>query len=850
LALGPEVLNLQSRNIWFLVLVVVLTAASVFGYMNKPLKKGLDVAGGIRLTMQIDPATITPEQRKNLSRLQNQVQDNLERRISQGLGLNEATVTTKGDTGFVIEMPGATDLEQAKSLLKSTAKVQLFHAKNVATSKRPNKLYSTAQQLTDENGAPYTTFTRVSNPNVELKPGDPAYKAMIDGWDLLIEGDDISDAYGETLGPGKARPQFKFSSEGSQIMSAWSRKYLNEGENIAFVMDDRVLQISPKNDGAILSGGAYIEGEFDAKYVKELTGMIKSGSIPVSLTVEASEKVSPTIGEKAFNQMVTAGVISFVIIVIYLVAYYSFPGVVAAIAMTLYCLFTITVMKYAGATFSLASLAAFILSVGMAVDANILVFERVKEELRAGRKLSTAIELGFKRALSAIFDSNACTVITSTVLFVLGTAAVKGFATALVIGVLVSFFTAVTVTRSLLVGLTSIGIGNDVKWYALNRNLFGEKLEAGASEKTLKVISKYKRYFMISACLIIPGLIALGMNGIKPNVEFQGGFEASYAVDNTITSKTILDSLEKNGIKGANVKFASVGNTREAYVTIPSNNPVVKTNDPEAISKIATAAGLTADAKSGISEVGPSVRAETTTNAIKGILYASGLIVLYIALRFGFALGGMKNGIKFGMSAVLALLHDVVFVIGSAAIVGLLFGWEVSSMFITAMLTVIGFSVHDTIIIFDRIRENLKRSRGAETFEHLCDISVTQTIARSINTSSTAMLPLVLLLIFGTPTPDLKFMVLVMFLGIAVGTYSSIFNASPILWLWDKAIVKKKGEAEGLVSEAQRESKLRAAQIVAAPVTAGEVDASAYGTIKRKQSVREQASHSIDDDED
>lgn len=849
MALGPEVFKLQSRNVWFLVLVVALTAASIFGYVNKPLKKGLDVAGGIRLTMKIDPATITAEQRKTLGRLQTQVQDNLERRISQGLGLNEGTVTTKGDTGFVIEMPGATDLEQAKSLLSSTAKVQLFHAKNVTTEKR-NKTYSVAQQTTDEKtGAPYATFTRISNPSVEIKPGDTAYKSMIEGWELLIEGDDISDAFGQVLGEGKARPEFKFSAEGSKVMSAWSRRFMNEGEQIAFVMDGRVLQISPKENGAILSDGAFINGEFDAQYVRELTGMIKSGSIPVSLTIEASEKVSPTIGEKAFNQMVTAGLISFGIIVIYLISYYSFPGVVAAIAMVLYCLFTITVMKYAGATFSLASLAAFILSVGMAVDANILVFERVKEELRAGRKLSTAIELGFKRALSAILDSNACTVITSTVLFMLGTSAVKGFATALVIGVLVSFFTAVTVTRSLLVGLTSIGIGNDVKWYALNRSLFGEKLEAGAGEKTLQVIGKYKRYFLISAILIIPGIIGLAMNGIKPNVEFQGGFEASYAVEKSVTTNTILESLEKSGIKGANVKFADVGTTRQAYVTIPSNNPVVKSNDPEAINKIAQAAGLTADAKSGISEVGPSVRAETTSNAIKGVLYASLLIVLYIALRFGFALGGMKNGIKFGMSAVLALLHDVFFVIGAAAIVGLTLGWEVSSMFITAMLTVIGFSVHDTIIIFDRIRENLKRSKGAETFEHLCDKSVTQTIARSINTSFTAMLPLVLLLIFGTPTPDLKFMVLIMFLGIAVGTYSSIFNASPILWLWDKAIVKKKGEGEGLVAEAQRESKLRAAQIVSAPVAAGEVDTSAYGTIKRKQSVREQASHSIDEDE-
>jgi len=218
-----------------------------------------------------------------------------------------------------------------------------------------------------------------------------------------------------------------------------------------------------------------------------------------------------------------------------------------------------------------------------------------------------------------------------------------------------------------------------------------------------------------------------------------------------------------------------------------------------------------------------------------------------MAIRFGFALGGMKNGLKFGLSAVAAMVHDVVFIVGAAAIVGKLLGWEISSLFITAMLTVIGFSVHDTIVIFDRIRENLRRSRGAETFEDLCDKSVTQTVARSINTSFTALLTLVVLFFF-SPTPELKFMILVMFLGIVVGTYSSIFNASPILWLWNKASVKRRGPDEDLVVEAQHESKLRAAQVVAAPSQEGQVSASDYGTIRRRQSVKDQASHPLDED--
>lgn len=836
---------MQSRNVWFLVLVVVLTALSIFGFVKKDLKKGLDVAGGIRFTYRMDPATLTEEQKKNITRVQTQVQGNLERRASSALGVVEATVTTKGEDQFVVELPGATNVNDARTVLSSTAKVQVFHAKNVSTTKR-SKRYIAGTQEKNEDGSPYVTFSKVGSSGSDLNPGDPEYAKMIEGWELILEGEDVIDAKSEIVGTDSARPSFTFGGEGAKRLAEWSRKYLNEGEQLAFVLDGSVLQISPKQDGAILDGGAYIDGKFDPAYVRQLTSLIKAGSLPVKLIEEASETVSPTIGERAFGQMIIAGGISLGIIIVYLIGYYAFPGLIAAVAMILYTLFTITVLKWMGATFSLASVAGLILSAGMAVDANILVFERLKEEVRAGRKLSTAVELGFKRALSAILDSNACTIITSIVLYALGTSAVKGFATALVIGVLISFFTAITVTRSLLIGLTSIGIGTNPKWYALNRSLFGEKLEAAADTKKIQIIGKSKRWFMLSAAFILPGLVFVGLGGIKPNVEFQGGYEANFILKQEVPLATVRANLEKAGYEGFNLKEAKINDLKSIYITIPKSEKI-EPKDPQALQKIGEAAGLDST-DGGLQEIGPSVRAETTNNAILGVVLASAFIVLYIAIRFGFALGGMKNGVKFGLSAVAAMLHDVIFIIGTAAIVGKLLGWEVSSLFITAMLTVIGFSVHDTIVIFDRIRENLRRSRGAETFEDLCDKSVTQTIARSINTSFTAALTLIVVFFF-SPTPELKFMILVMFFGIVVGTYSSIFNASPILWLWNKASVKRKGPDEDLVVEAQHESKLRAAQVVAAPAQEGTVSASDYGTIRRKQSVKDQASHVLDDED-
>jgi SecD/SecF fusion protein len=626
-------------------------------------------------------------------------------------------------------------------------------------------------------------------------------------------------------------------------MKTWSQSVLNRGEKLAFVLDGIVLNIAPLKDGAVLEGGAYIDGSFDAEYVTRLCDLLNSGALPVDLTETSSAKVDPTIGQGALKQMVTAGAYAFGVITLFLLVYYSFPGFVALIALGLYILFTLTVLKLTGATFSLAAIAGFILSVGMAVDANILVFERAKEEMRDGRSLMTAVELGFKRAFPAILDSNACTILTSIVLFALGTGPVKGFATTLIIGVLISLFTAVVVTRSLLVFLVGSGIGNDPKYYAMDRSWFGEKHEATADTNPFQIMKRNKLWFMISIGTIIPGMIFLGLGGIKPNVEFSGGAEAVFLLEgnSNSTSASISESMEKAGIKGTLSKIATSEKGKVAYVTIPLQ-PGEVLSSPDFKKKVGDASGL-GKAPDSFTTIGPTVARETVENAFKGILISTSLIVIYLAFRFGIALGGFRNGLKFGLSAILALVHDVLVVIGIAAIVGYVLKWEVSALFITAMLTVIGFSVHDTIVIFDRVRENLKRPLQGETFGHLCDRSITKSVARSLNTSMTVIATLIIMIAVGTPTPDLKFFCVTMLAGIVSGTFSSIFNATPILYLWDNMVGRTKGVEHTLIEEARRDqARLRNLQAEAA----GDSNQS-YATIKRKNRVKDQARRDIDD---
>lgn len=840
---------MRQRSFLFLFLVLGLALISGFFYTQKKYQLGLDVKGGVRLVYQMDTSQLSAEQKKAIATVRANILHILENRATGGFGATESTVSQKGDDQFIIELPGFTNLSEAESVLGTSAKIKFYGARNVIGPKTQFARFRAESVEDPEN--PIVNFTKVATgEKIEYliddpaKPGqkivNPAYQDILKEWgDPILEGDDLAKAEVE-LSHGPAVPMMNFSSKGSEKMRRWSAA--NPQGNLAIVLDGKVLSYASVKEGQTLSDSCFIDGKFDPQWVKSLVDLLNSGALPVDLKKLSSEKVDPTIGKTALDKMVTAGLISFGIISLFLMVYYSFPGIVAFVALVLYILFTITALKLINATFSLAAIAGFILSVGMAVDANILVFERFKEEMKKGKDLHKALNLGFSRALPAILDSNACTILTSLVLLNLGTGPVKGFATTLVIGVVISFFTAVAVTRSLLVFFVDSGIAKNPKWYAMSRNWFGEKFEAVADTDPLPVVQKSKRWFAISIATIIPGLLFIGLGGIKPNVEFRGGSEIQYAVsDANLTSVQLLGKLEEAGFKGANVKFGTgADNAKIAYLTIPPSEKLDGVgSDAEAKVKqvIGAATGLPDADFKGFTQIGPTVQKETLNNAIMGVVVSSILIIVYLAIRFGVNLGNFVAGLRFGFSAIIALVHDILVVIGVAAIVGYLVGWEVSALSITAMLTIIGFSVHDTIVIFDRIRENLRRPQSSESFEHLINRSISRSFARSINTSMTVIVTLMIIFFAGTTTPDLKFFILAMLVGIISGTYSSIYNASPILYLWDKAVQKRKGDQATLIGLAIHEAAkatvitTKVNSPVADPV---EAKTKQYGQVRRR----------------
>ncbi|MGI8924651.1 MAG: protein translocase subunit SecD [Fimbriimonadales bacterium] len=829
----------MQRGIWFILVTVVLVGLSIWVNLTVKPRLGLDVDGGIRFTILADKSKLAPADRsgETWNRKALQTVGILENRAAQSLGVAEASVYRKGDDRFVVELPGLTNEVEAREIITTSARLQYYWAKNVKTDLDPARPYEHFEADTP-NGKKVDRFKRRGQSDEEyLRLGSPEYDRMFDRWMLITEGENLRSAV-EKLDPNGTtyNLNLSFNKAGEDDLTEFARSHINRRESLVAVLDRQVISYSYIREGVTsFQGGAVLDGRFTPTEAKQLAGLLNAGALPVDLKEQNFTKIAPSIGRQALSQMIVAGFISFGVIAAFLLVYYMFPGFVALLALLAYISLSYAVFKWIGVTFSLAAIAGFILSVGMAVDANILIFERLKEELRMGRTLMTAIDLGFKRAFPAILDSNACTVITSLVLINIGTGPVKGFATTLMIGVFISLFTAVTVTRTLLLFFVSSGIGKNPKLYGTERGWFGERLEANADTNPLQIVKNMRRYFIISLLIIIPGLIFMGMGGLKPNVEFLGGIESVVRLPESTpaTSAAVSGMIEKAGFHGANAKIGDPerGSDRPlAYITIPpAQNPDVEryfklSENPQGGEGGGSLATLRQDlgkrivaavggdtspieklnpdgtkTSGGIKDevsfesTGPAVRAETIRGAVIGVIVSSVLIVLYLAIRFGLALGGFAVGLRFGLSAIIAMLHDVVVILGLSAIAGYFLNWEVSQLTITAMLTVIGFSVHDTIVIFDRIRENLRRPLAGESFDHLVDRSITQSFARSLNTSGTVIVTLAILVFMGSATPDLKHFSAAMLIGILSGTYSSIFNAAPILVLWERWVGKRKG---------------------------------------------------------
>ncbi len=748
-----------------MLLIAVLIAGSIWTVAAKKTRLGLDIKGGMRVVLRA--------KKEELPKGKVWATENLEtlasilRKRVDSLGVAEPIIYTRPDADqIIVELPGLTNKEQARESVQTTAKLEFRYVKELEGTWRVE------DEKIDGKDTGYQKILGADGKPVSVEELND--KVFSNEQTLVVGGEELlPNSYAELRNDGMAI-HFEFQGKSAQIFEDFTRSHIDKP--LAVFLDKKL--ISAPNINSVIPGKGEISGNFTPDQAKTLASQLNAGALPVGLEWMSDYSVEATLGEQAVKQTLLAGIVGLVVVLIFMVVYYRGPGLLADLALVLYTLFTFALFKLIPVTLTVPGIAGFILSIGMAVDANILIFERMKEERASGKSLRASIEAGFKRAFTAIFDSNVCTLITCAILYQYGTGPVRGFALTLAVGVAVSMFTAITCSRSFLLLFAGTKMGQNERIYPHGRGL----------HPTLNVTKRMAFWFAVSGLIVVPGLIAIGAGGIKTSIEFTGGTEVGLVFQQKPSVADITSVLQANGHEESRVLLAQ---DNRAIVTTKRMSPEQQT----ALAAAFTARGGRVEASQTVSA---AISRELTMNAFLAVIYASVIIVLYLAIRF--SVPNFKEGLKFGICAVAALLHDVLVLLGVFAIFGYFMNWQIDSLFVTAMLTVIGFSVHDTIIIFDRIRENLKLKAKGETFAEVTDRSIEQTFARSINTSGTVVVTLLALLIFGGPV--IKLFVTALLIGIVSGTYSSIFNASPLLVLWkrrsgDKAMPAPAGPTAG-----------------------------------------------------
>ena len=632
-----------------------------------------------------------------------------------------------------------------------------------------------------------------------------------------LEGDVITDAKDEFDQMGRPVVSMSMNTEGARKWAQLTKA--NIGKAIAIVLDG-VVYSAPNVNQEIDGGNSQISGNFTIQDTKDLANTLKSGRMPAPAHIVQEEVVGPTLGAQSIQQGLVSFVIAFVLLILYMVLMYNFvPGMIANLALIVNVFFTLGILTSFQAALTMSGIAGMVLTLGTAVDANVLIYERIKEELRAGKGMKQAVAAGYSNAFSAIFDSNLTSLITGVILYVFGTGPIRGFATTWIIGIVISFFTAVFLTRLVYEYQLKNNRWMNLKfWTGFSKNLM--------QGTNFKFMSMYKKSFTAWGVAIVICIISFAVRGLSQSIDFTGGRNYVVTLDKpveveqvrSVLNNAFTNSVGPNAGKLATTSVIAIG-TDGKTIRI-STNYNIDTNSPTEDDKVETKlyqelkkAGFISqssveafknpDIRQGGSiissaKVGPSVAKDITYGAIVSVALALVFIFLYILLRF--------RNIGFSIGSIVGLVLDTTIVIGFFS---LCYGWigfslEIDQTFIGAILTVIGYDINDSVVVFDRIREHLRERKGllAKTdIQALFNKSINETLARTINTSVSTLIVLVSIFVLGGDS--IRSFAFAMIIGVVIGTLSSIFIASPMAYivLGKKIREEDKANAEVAVAE-------------------------------------------------
>lgn len=695
---------------------------------NVPL--GLDLQGGLSVTYEIQDEKPTSDEIKATV-------DKLQRRVDSYS--SEGEVYQEGDDRITVEIPLNTEKVDAHDVLDELG--------------QPGQLLF----LDSEN---YTIWQQNQNNGTN------------DAYEAVLTGSDIKNAQAGVDDSGTVKDyvvQLQFTEEGAQKFATATAA--NIGKPIYIIYDGKVAS-APTVQSAITDGNAVINKISNYDEAENLAATIKIGALPLELKQIQYNIVGAKLGQKAVSTSLIAGAIGFGLVCILMIVLYRFPGFIASLALTGYVVLMLLILSIRHITLTLPGIAGIILSIGMAVDANVIIFTRIREEISAGSGVRAAVKAGFSKALSAILDGNITTLIATVVLMILGSGSIKGFAVTLMLGIVLSMFTALFVTKMLLNSFLELGVQNP--------KMYGKAKEP----KIHGYVKNFKICGVASLIVIIAGLAFLGVNhsrigkSLNYSLEFTGGTSttATFAEDDVYTLERAESEVAPVIAETAGIDAGTI-----QIQTVEGNNQVIfKTSEltEEQSAKIDDLLKSQFKATEVDNQsISSTISGEMKKDAIVAIAVSSVLMLLYIAFRF--------SDVKFGVSAVLALVHDVL-VVFAAYSIGTL---SVGNTFIACMLTIVGYSINATIIIFDRIRENMRTQDSKESLEELVNKSIGQTFTRTIYTSLTTFIMVFVLFVMGVTS--LKEFTFTLMLGIVCGAYSSVCITGPLWYTMKKKFSKK-----------------------------------------------------------
>ena len=746
-------MNSKVKGVLQVLLVLVLIAAFAFVAARgiggahrgsaKNIRLGLDLEGGVSVTYQAYKTDSTGK-RTGEQPTDKDMADTIykmQKRV-ETLESTEAAVYQEGSDRVTIDIPGASDSEE---VLKELGKAGALYF----------ILYSDLK--TEKGGTP--------------NEGD---KVVYDKSKVLLTGDMIGEATSgsrQQEGTGKTEygVSIKFAGKGIKKFAKITGEHV--GEQLAIVYDEKLVS-APNLKEEISGGECWISGSFTSESAEQLASTVRIGALPLELENIHGNVVGATLGSQALKSSLFAGVVGLILVIIFMIVMYRISGVAASIALIFYVGAMLLALNGLNVTLTLPGIAGIILSIGMAVDANCIIFTRIREELATGKTVASAIDNGFSKAMSAIFDGNVTTLIAALVLYLKGSGTVKGFAMTLGIGIVLSMFTALFITKLLMKAFCALGM--------TNTSMYGVQKE----RKTINFIGNWKKYVVISGAVVVicvAGLVVRAASGgplFNYSLDFAGGNSTSVDL-----SKTVTDEDKQ---KAEDTAKSVIGSGKSVEISVADNTKIVvrteelsEQKSEELKATMAKTFGVDESTKIESEFISGSVSDEMKVDAAVATLIATLCMLLYIWIRF--------RKLSTGISAVLALVHDViavltVYVVASAFI-------PVGSTFIACMLTIVGYSINDTIVVFDRIRENKAKATSRTSLAEIINKSITETLSRSINTSVTTFIMVFVLAVFGVDS--VRQFAIPLIVGIISGCYSSVCVASP-LWY----VLSGKGEKE------------------------------------------------------